>query len=443
MDSQKNIELISRIGQKITSTLDLNEVIEALQDDVNTLMDVSGLIIYILNPALNSLELKYALGKSKNFISNSISMDNENSFGVYTVKNKAEILMNDVQTEYSKYISSFYWNKVSDEETVHSLINIPLVIRDRAFGFISVQSFKKHAYTKDHLEILKSLASYMSIAFNNADTYAQLDAAKSSINDQKKIIEQKNKDITDSINYAKRIQQAMLPKKEEIASSLPQSFVLFKPKDIVSGDFYFFRKINSSVIIAAADCTGHGVPGAFMSLIGSEKLEAAVSQSTDPSEILNLLNKGIRASLHQSEDDDSTRDGMDIALGCIDMNKHMVSYAGANRPLWIIRKGKKEIEEITATRIAIGGFTGDAQHFQRHDMKLEPGDTFYIATDGYADTFGGRIEKKLTTRRFKELLLSIQDKTMKEQETHLDTFIENWRGGTEQIDDILVIGVRL
>ncbi len=260
---------------------------------------------------------------------------------------------------------------------------------------------------------------------------------------QKQIIEEKNKDITDSLTYAKRIQHAKLPKKEEIYSALPNSFVLFKPKDIVSGDFYFFHRNNDSVFIAAADCTGHGVPGALMSMIGSDKLEDAVCQSTHTSEILNQLNKGIKTTLRQSASDESTRDGMDIALCSINLEHLIVKYSGANRPLWIIRKGQTILEEIKPTKKAIGGLTDDSQQFETHEIKLHQGDTFYLSTDGFADTFSGKNGKKLMTKRFKEILLSIQDKTTKEQEKHLDNFIENWKAGTEQVDDILVIGVRL
>ena len=260
---------------------------------------------------------------------------------------------------------------------------------------------------------------------------------------QKQIIEEKNKDITDSLTYAKRIQQAKLPKKEEVYSAFPQSFILFKPKDIVSGDFYFFHKKDQTIFIAAADCTGHGVPGAFMSMIGSDKLEDAVSQSTDTSEILSLLNKGIKSSLKQSDNNESTRDGMDIALCSINLEDYSVKYSGANRPLWIIRKGQIVLEEIKPTKKAIGGLTENNQHFDSHEIKLQKGDTFYLSTDGFADTFSGMNGKKLMTKRFKEILMGIQNKTMKEQEKHLDDFIESWKAGSEQVDDILVIGVRL
>ncbi|TAL59515.1 MAG: tetratricopeptide repeat protein [Bacteroidetes bacterium] len=269
-----------------------------------------------------------------------------------------------------------------------------------------------------------------------------IEVQKTEVEKSKHIIEEKNKDITDSINYAKRIQQAKLPSKELIYSHLPQSFVLFKPKDIVSGDFYFFYKKEKSLFIASADCTGHGVPGAFMSMIGSEKLDDALAHSADTSEILRQLNRGIKNSLHQTDSNESTRDGMDIALCSVDTDSRVVKFAGANRPLWIIRNGQTVVEEIKATKKAIGGFTEDSQHFDTHVVQLQQGDTFYISTDGYADTFG-KDGKKLMTKTFKEILISIQDKSLKEQEHHLDNFIEDWKGGIEQVDDILVIGVRL
>lgn len=266
---------------------------------------------------------------------------------------------------------------------------------------------------------------------------------KDEVEKSKHIIEEKNKDITDSINYAKRIQRATLPHRKEIWAAFPQSFLLFKPKDIVSGDFYFFHKNDHSAFIAVADCTGHGVPGAFMSMVGAGKLNDAVSESSDTSEILSLLNKGIKASLKQTDGNESTRDGMDIALCSVDTENRIIKYAGANRPLWIIRNGQTEVEEIKATKSAIGGLTDNNQHFETHEFKLLTGDTLYLFTDGFADQFGGGEGKKLMTKKFKEILLDIQGKSMKEQEQYLNSFIENWKAGIEQVDDILVIGIRL
>lgn len=257
-----------------------------------------------------------------------------------------------------------------------------------------------------------------------------------------KTIQDKNKDITDSINYATRIQRSTLPHLKDITDSFPQSFVLFKPKDIVSGDFYFFHKGQEYTFIAAADCTGHGVPGALMSMVGAGKLNEAVSKSSDTSEILSLLNKGIKSALKQTESGEAARDGMDIAFCSVDMINKTVHFSGANRPLWIVRKGHSGIEEIKTHKKSIGGSTEDSYHFESHAVQLQAGDTFYLFTDGYVDQFNSA-GKKLLTKKFKEILLEIQSKTMEEQKVYLNKYIEDWKKGTEQVDDILVIGVRL
>ncbi len=278
---------------------------------------------------------------------------------------------------------------------------------------------------------------------------------KEKVEEQKHLVDEKQKEILDSINYAKRIQGAMLPDYKDILAAFPNSFVLFKPKDIVSGDFYFFHLHPSSIpkgrgvaFIAAGDCTGHGVPGAFMSMVGLSKLSDAAAQSSDTSEILKLLNIGIKTALRQSESNESTRDGMDIVLCSLSPAESqgegaILHYAAANRPLYIIHRGETNLKEIKATKRAIGGLTEDDQHFETHEIKLQQGDTFYLNTDGFADQFSGHNGKKLMTKKFKEILVNIQDKPMKEQGEYLDNFIEDWKAGTEQVDDILVIGVRI
>jgi len=268
------------------------------------------------------------------------------------------------------------------------------------------------------------------------------------LGEQKAVIEHKSKEIRDSITYAKRIQEAILPPQIEVANTLPKSFILYKPKDIVSGDFYWFYKTNQLALIAAADCTGHGVPGALMSMIGVETLNEAVKQTQNPSEILSIINRTIKAALRQSGESDTTRDGMDIALVKIDLATRELEYAGANRPLWIVRDDKKEVEEIKATKKAIAGFTDDDQVYELHKVSLGPKDTFYIFSDGYADQFGGERGKKLMTSKLKEILLLIRDRLMADQHDYLDRHMEEWRQPKngkvhEQVDDILVIGVKV
>lgn len=273
---------------------------------------------------------------------------------------------------------------------------------------------------------------------------------KNEIEQKSLLLEQKNIETEQSIQYAKRIQHAILPPHSEISKYLKDYFILYKSKDIVSGDFYFFSDKHAKdgiIHIASVDCTGHGVPGAFMSVIGHEKLNDAVSNSKEPSKILSELNKGVRTALRQSSEDSSSRDGMDLSICSLPANMNndeiTISYAGANRPLWIVRKDTNQFEEIKATKLAIGGFTEEQQEFEQHQVTLKKGDTIYLFSDGYADQFGGVKKKKLMTGKFKDIIMNVQTLGLQDQKEYLDNFITGWMDGLEQVDDILVIGIKL
>jgi len=266
---------------------------------------------------------------------------------------------------------------------------------------------------------------------------------KERINELKLVIEHKHQEIIDSVNYAKRIQEAILPDRTEIQQQLNNSFILFKPRDIVSGDFYWFSHKDGKSIIAAVDCTGHGVPGAFMSMIGNTLLNEIVNEKgiTEPGPILHRLNEEVNRSLKQTRQDSESRDGMDVAICSYDFNKMELQYAGANRPLYYVKQG--QLEEFKADKFPIGGLDYDVpKKFNTRTFQLSKGDTIYTSTDGFADQFSPD-DKKLMTKRFKELLVSIHDKPVEEQKAFLDNYIENWRGTMEQTDDILVIGVKV
>jgi serine phosphatase RsbU (regulator of sigma subunit) len=268
----------------------------------------------------------------------------------------------------------------------------------------------------------------------------ELDDKNRKIENAYKIIEHKNTEITDSINYAKKIQQSILPEPRDFSAAFPESFVFYRPKDIVGGDFYSLNKIAGKNYLAIADCTGHGVPGAFMSLVGSRELSLAIDKSASVSEILAHLNRGMKETLKQNQQD-KTKDGMDVALVKFEDNGIVVS--SANRPLWIFRKMKNEIEEVRPTKAAIGGFTPDEQIFEQHEIVLERGDVVYIFSDGYADQFGGEKGKKMTSKKFREVLLNNSGAEMVMQGTILEKHFDEWRGNTEQIDDVLVIGIKI
>ncbi len=257
-------------------------------------------------------------------------------------------------------------------------------------------------------------------------------------------VEEKNKDITDSINYAKRIQYAILPPNEKIKTMFPESFVLFLPKDIVSGDFYWCGQWGPHVLIAAVDCTGHGVPGAFLSIVGSNLLNQNVNELglTKPSVILNSLNKGLSKIIHQNNKKDAVKDGMDISLCSINYQTKKLEYAGAYNPLWLIRDMK--FIEIKADKVPIGAsFDNNVHTFTNHEIDLLPGDTFYLFSDGFADQFGGHDGKKFKYKQLQNLLLSIQSNTLEEQKEILHEKIDAWKGNLEQVDDILLLGVRI
>ena len=261
---------------------------------------------------------------------------------------------------------------------------------------------------------------------------------KKVIEQQKELVEEQKKDITDSIHYAENIQKALLPSAQEL-SLIPDGFILFQPKDIVSGDFYWMQHHKDKVYFAACDCTGHGVPGAFMSMIGSSLLDEAVVEKgiTKPNEIFYEVRKGFINALKQTRE--TQKDGMDAVLIAWD-KKSTLQVATAYSPVIIIRNG--EIQELKPDRQPVGFHTGEQKPFTHHELKLEKGDTLYIFSDGYPDQFGGPKDKKFMMKNFKKLLLSIQEASMNEQKTILETTMAEWRGDSEQVDDILVMGVR-
>ena len=256
--------------------------------------------------------------------------------------------------------------------------------------------------------------------------------------EQKILIEKKNKNILSSIQYAKRLQQAMLPPLEHVDNLLKESFILYKPKDIVAGDFYWMEKKGDTLFFAAADCTGHGVPGAMVSVVCIKALNLSVQENNkiSPSEILNNTRDLVIEDFKKSASE--VKDGMDIALCSLNGNK--LQYAGANNPLWIIRDGK--IIEIKADKQPIGNYIKQ-NPYTNHEFELQKGDTIYIFSDGYVDQFGGPDEKKFKARKLRELLLSIQSKSMTEQKEVIDKIFEEWKGSLDQIDDVCMWGVRI
>ncbi len=257
---------------------------------------------------------------------------------------------------------------------------------------------------------------------------------------------QKDEIIT-SILYAQRIQSAILPPETDINELLKDNFIFYRPKDIVSGDFYWIRKVKQYIIVVSADCTGHGVPAAFMSMLGMSYLTEIVQRRevTQANQILNELRKQIKLSLRQTADKEESRDGMDIALCVIDSKKNTMQYSGAHNPLYIIKNnnGESVLREIKADPMPVGVHLSHDKPFTNHEIQLEAGDAFYIFSDGFIDQGGGHDNSRFTSAKFKKLLMEIHDQPMPEQKEKLEKSLGNWMGEYPQRDDILVIGVRV
>jgi serine phosphatase RsbU (regulator of sigma subunit) len=257
-------------------------------------------------------------------------------------------------------------------------------------------------------------------------------------------IETKNKDISDSIEYALQIQQARLPAIQSIRDCFPEFFVMYLPRDIVSGDFYWFTETeNGKKIFAVADCTGHGIPGAFMSMMGIDGLNYAILEKRieSSSQILNHVNKFIIESLKQDSDTVKNKDGMDTAICIFEKDLSSVRYAGANRPLWLVRN--KELIQYSPDKMSIGGNNYSDYEFTELTIPLQKGDSIYLFSDGYPDQFGGERNKKFMTKNLKQLLLEVTHLSAKEQEAILQSSLQNWKGSFPQIDDIILVGIKL
>ena len=277
-----------------------------------------------------------------------------------------------------------------------------------------------------------------------------LASQRDEIQDQKDQIQQQKQAMTDSITYARRIQTATLPPDEVVKYLFPKHFILFRPLNIVSGDFYWVSQKKGKIIIAVADCTGHGVPGAFMGMLGRALMNEIVNNisTLDPHLILNELRDQVITSLRQTGETDEARDGMDISLCVLDPETLLLQYAGANHLLYLVREG--ELTEIEGDRMPIGISSEAGKSFSRHQVQLEKGDTLYLFSDGYVDQMGGDRRKRFTTSRFKKLLLEIQDQIMFEQKRILERSLDEWMthegeagSNSEQIDDVTILGIKI
>ena len=339
---------------------------------------------------------------------------------------RKELIKNQIQYEYEK------------KEAVSKIEQLKKDI-------ISNKEIKQKENQRNYFVIAFFIISIISIII--LKNYRQKKRANTIISRQKiqvenakQILETKQKEIVDSIKYALKIQNAILPPLKNVSQHLTNSFILYKPKDIVAGDFYWMEKINDTILIAACDSTGHGVPGSLVSVVCHNSLNRAVREFNikQPAEILNKTSEIIVE--YFSKSDDEILDGMDISICSIDLNKQTIEWAGANNPIWIFNN--ETLTEIKADKQGIG-YNSNFKRFTNHEIEIQHNSTIYIFTDGYADQFGGIPERKLTKKRFKNLLIEIQKLSMQKQAEELDKFLSDFKNNCEQTDDILVIGIRL
>ncbi|HEY6161559.1 MAG TPA: tetratricopeptide repeat protein [Bacteroidia bacterium] len=285
------------------------------------------------------------------------------------------------------------------------------------------------------LMLLLALFAYRSYVQKKKDT--------AEIGRQKEIIEEKNKDITDSIRYALNIQGAILPHDDQVTDLLGEHFIFFKPRDIVSGDFYWLHRDGNRTFVGAIDCTGHGVPGALMSIVGHNALKQITSgdAGVKPAEVLNRMQLHLKEMFVNEYTGTGINDGMDAAICCFDRNTMKLEFAGAHNPLWVVRNGV--LTEIKGDKRSVSGQESNTASFTHHEIDLREGDAVYLFSDGFADQFGGKDGKKFKYNKFKELVVSVSGKPMNEQKEHLFVTLEEWKGPLEQIDDVMVIGFRI
>lgn len=300
---------------------------------------------------------------------------------------------------------------------------------------------KKNTYFIFGLIVIAFIVIFVAFLLYRQNKQKQLTNLQ--LKEQNHIIAEKKQEIDNSIQYAKGIQLAILPDVSELTEQFKESFVYYKPKDVVSGDFYWFGKLQDDFYCIAADCTGHGVPGALMSIIGIDKLVQAIFEKklSNPGKILSYLNQQIKKVLKQHSDASKQMDGMDIALLKFNIALSELEFSGANRPLILIRD--KVLIEYKADKTAIAGFTPDNQVFTTTKISLQKNDSLFIFTDGYADQFGGETGKKFMTKNLKDLLISIADLSSSEQKQKIEIAFNDWKKSYEQVDDVLVIGIKI
>ena len=447
-NSYRTVSILSSIGQEITASLDYEAIFSVLYRYVHELMDSPFFGVDLYYPEKEQIVYVYNIENEVLLPEQKVDVNNPNNLSAYVVRTKEGLFINDAEEEIKKYLPNI---EIIIGEAPKSVIAMPLLVGERILGVVSVQSFEKNAYTSQHFEIMKTLASYTAIALDNASSYSK--------------IRNVNTKTMQSIRYAQRIQEGLLPRPRVLTENFADASVYYRPRDVVSGDFYWFETLlkenfndelhqnmpNKLKMIVVGDCTGHGVPGALMTIMGVNLLNQIIAEggTWQPDEILERLDERVRHTFHLEEQlnpKNRRNDGMDIGICAIDEEEQIIYYAGAKMPLYVVRN--KQLETIKGSPFAIGGSfisKKKQKEYRINIFRYEKGDTIFLASDGFQDQFGGNsIEgRKYYTRFFREFLEKISPLSAAEQYSAFSKELIRWKNKRKQTDDILVMSVKL
>lgn len=431
--SFKNSILLSEFGQEITSILDIEHIVDLLHELTSSIMDVSGFGIAKYNSYHKAMMVDFFYRDGKKVKPFDINIRDKNSLTAYCFNTGSVVFINDVEKDINKYVKEP--SKGLSQTGNQSLIHIPLVVTGKTFGVLIVNSKHKNAYTDENLTSLQTLASYTSIALDNAEAYRQVNVH--------------NNNIKSAINYGKTIQQALLPTQKNI-SKVMDCGVIFRPRDIVSGDFMWMSNPISEgsyddIILAGVDCTGHGVPGAFMSMLGHSFLGEIVNENKiyDTAEILHKLDDKIRNALKQQNGVND--DGMDMTICRFRRHKNdksvKVEFTGAKSMMLLYKYKDKEIVIIKGDRKSIGGMVYIDYKFTKQEFILSHGDTLYLFTDGIVDQCN-KLRKRFSATKLKEMMPQIADLSAFDQTAIIEKVLDEHSDGAYQRDDITFIALK-
>jgi PAS domain S-box-containing protein len=435
------LKLINAVDKTILSADSFSEIIQFTINKLYRELDISRASMVLFDFENETFTPFSVAANPDSFLKEGAILPLSDFHGVVHLEKFKNYLIQDLKAKETLSGS----DKELIKEGVNSYLLCPLIAKSELLGSINICSDENNYFTNELVELVEEIAKGVAIALYQRNLQQEIERRNADLKD-------KNDDITYSIKYARRIQEAIFPSDKQVHNLIDNCFVYFKPKEIVSGDFIWVHKQKDKLIIAVADCTGHGVPGAFMSIIGNNHLNAVVREQRifNPAKILNLMNQGLFETLKSGIDDATgIKDGIDISLCMIDTTTKKLQFAGANNPLYIVRK--EELTELKGDRYHAGTLLDDSQAgFSQKKFDLKKGDDIYLFSDGYPDQFGGPDLKKYKYHRFKKTILGMHGKSMPEQRDILKSNLRAWRNPsgknndwTEQTDDICVVGIRI